>query len=56
MLYVDVILPLHLADSYTYAVPSQWGNAVMVGCRVVVQFGAKKMYTGIVLEVHERKP
>lgn len=56
MLYVDVILPLHLADSYTYAVPSQWDNAVMVGCRVVVQFGAKKMYTGIVLEVHERKP
>ena len=56
MLYADVILPLPLADSYTYSVPPQWENAVKRGCRVVVQFGAKKMYTGIVLEVHECKP
>lgn len=56
MLYVDVILPLPLADSYTYSVPPQWENAVKRGCRVVVQLGVKKMYTGVVLEVHDRKP
>ena len=27
-----------------------------VGCRVVVPFGAKKIYTGIVTEVHGRRP
>ena len=56
MLYADVILPLPLADSYTYSVPPQWENAVKRGCRVVVQLGVKKMYTGVVLEVHGRKP
>ena len=56
MLYADVILPLPLADSYTYSVPPQWENAVKRGCRVVVQLGVKKMYTGVVLEVHDRKP
>lgn len=56
MLYADVILPLPLADTYTYSVPLPMEGAVVRGCRVVVQLGAKKMYTGVVLEVHGRVP
>ena len=51
-MFVDVILPLPLADSYTYSVPANLTAAVAVGKRVVVQFGAKKIYTAIIIAVH----
>lgn len=56
MLYADVILPLPLQDTYTYAVPQEMGSGIKRGCRVVVQFGAKKVYTAIVIKVHDQKP
>ena len=56
MLYADVVLPLPLQDTYTYAVPKDMENDIGRGCRVVVQFGAKKVYTAIVIKVHSRKP
>lgn len=56
MLYADVILPLPLQDTYTYAVPQEMESGIKRGCRVVVQFGAKKVYTAIVIKVHDQKP
>lgn len=56
MLYADVILPLPLNDTYTYAIPSDMEGSVQRGCRVVVQFGAKKVYTAIVTKVHDQRP
>ncbi len=52
-MYIDVILPLPLADTYTYSVPPTLTAQLAVGKRVVVQFGAKKIYTGIILDIHE---
>ena len=52
-MFVDVILPLPLADSYTYSVPAHLTSDMAVGKRVVVQFGAKKIYTAIILAVHD---
>ncbi len=54
--YIDVILPLPLHDSFTYALPDGWTGQVKPGCRVVVPFGRKKFYTAIVREVHDRCP
>lgn len=54
--YIDVILPLPLHDSFTYALPDGWADRVKPGCRVVVPFGQKKFYTAIVREVHGRPP
>ena len=54
--YVDVIVPLPIADMYTYSLPAEWEDKVAVGCRVVVPFGRKKYYTAIVAKVHEVKP
>lgn len=56
MIFVDVILPLPLGDPYTYAVPAEFENRVQEGYRVIVQFGSKKIYTGIVKRVHTDKP
>ena len=54
--FVDVILPLPLQASFTYALPLEMDGQVQIGCRVVVSFGRKKFYTGIVRNVHYLKP
>ena len=54
--YVDVILPLPLNGTYTYAVPDDLPLSVEAGCRVVVPFGRKKYYTAIISNVHYCPP
>ena len=54
--FVDVILPLPLAGSFTYRLPASCEVGVQTGSRVVVQFGAKRYYTAIVLRKHEEEP
>ena len=54
--YVDVIVPFPIANYYTYSVPDELDNQIQTGCRVVVQFGAKRFYTAIVANVHYCKP
>jgi primosomal protein N' (replication factor Y) len=56
MKYIDVILPLPLKASFTYAVPVDWSEQIRIGMRVVVPFGKKKMYTAIVSIIHTHKP
>lgn len=56
MKYVDVVVPLPVSGTFTYAVPSEWTDSVRIGMRVVVQFGARKLYTGIITVVHTQEP
>ena len=51
--YIDVILPLPLKGTFTYCTEQE---DLVVGQRVVVQFGVRKLYTAIVKQVHDRKP
>ena len=54
--FVDVILPLPLAGSFTYRLGEAHAAMVQTGSRVVVQFGAKRYYTAIVVRKHEETP
>ena len=45
--FVDVIVPLPIANQYTYSLPQEMEEMVQIGCRVVVPFGKKKFYTAI---------
>ena len=54
--YVDVILSLPLAGRFTYLLPTSCEAEVQTGSRVVVQFGAKRYYTAIVLRKHNDTP
>ena len=56
MTYIDVILPLPLKATFTYAVDDEMAQRVKRGCRVVVPLGKKKHYTGIVDRVHHEAP
>lgn len=54
MQYADVILPVPLEGTFTYAVPA--GTALSVGRRVLVPFGKNKSYLGIVTHLHDTPP
>ena len=56
MNYADLILPLPLQGTFTYAVPAQMQAVVKVGMRVLVPFGRNKTYLGIVARLHDRQP
>ena len=56
MKYVDVIVPLPLGSTFTYAIPDEWDEHIRIGMRVVVPFGKKKMYTAIVSLIHTNPP
>ena len=55
-LFVDVILPLYIAKTYTYRVPAEWNDQVAVGKRVIVQFGRNKIYAGIIHQISTEAP
>ena len=55
-LFADVILPLALADSYTYIIPKDLEDTLKPGFRVIVPFGKNKFYTAIVLRIHQNNP
>ncbi|MCF2594020.1 primosomal protein N' [Bacteroides caecigallinarum] len=54
--YVDVIVPLPIANTFTYSLPESFEDQVEMGCRVVVPFGVKKYYTAIVVKIHYSAP
>ena len=56
MKYAEVILPLPIDGTFTYALPEELEPMLSIGSRVYVQFGRKKYYTGIVESVHSRQP
>lgn len=49
--YADIILPLPLYGAFTYHIPEDMIGKVNVGYRVIVPFGNKKFYTGIVATI-----
>ena len=54
--YVDVLLPLPLANWYTYSLPESLEGQVQTGSRVIVSFGPKKFYTALGANVHYCPP
>lgn len=54
--FVEVILPLALKGELTYRVPFDIQDSVQVGQRAIVQLGKKKLYAGVISEVHNRVP
>jgi primosomal protein N' (replication factor Y) len=55
-LFADLILPLPLAGLFTYSIPWELQKEVAIGKRVVVSFGSKKIYSGIVKNMHSNPP
>jgi primosomal protein N' (replication factor Y) len=56
MYFVEVILPLSLAKTFTYKVSEAEFHFIKNGMRVVVPFGKSKMYTALIIDKHQNEP
>ena len=56
MTFADVVLPLPLAESFTYAVPAAMQGKIGIGFRAIVPFGRQKFYTAVILRLHNHAP
>ena len=56
MYCIDVILPIPLKQTFTYEVNKDEARFLKPGIRVAVPFGKAKIYTGIVLNIHQQTP
>lgn len=56
MYFIEVVLPLSLAQTFTYQVNEAEFYYIKPGFRVAVPFGKTKIYTALVLDVHQNKP
>ncbi len=55
-LFVEIILPLPIRGSFTYRIPQDLIGKAEIGRRAVVQFGKSKIYSGIILNIHDKIP
>ena len=56
MFFVEVILPLSLAKTFTYRVSEAEFHFIKKGMRVAVPFGKSKIYTALVIDMHQNEP
>lgn len=56
MYFIEVVLPLSLANTFTYQINEAEYHFIKPGFRVAVPFGKSKIYTALVLAVHQNKP
>jgi primosomal protein N' (replication factor Y) (superfamily II helicase) len=55
-LFADIALPIPIPKLFTYRVSNEMSATIVVGTRVIVQFGRKKVVTGIVEKLHNSPP
>lgn len=55
-LFTEVVLPLPLHGRFTYRVPEDLRDKVQPGMRAIVQFGARKSFSAVILNVTEEPP
>jgi primosomal protein N' (replication factor Y) len=56
MHFIEVILPLSLPKTFTYSVSETEYHYIKIGMRVAVPFGKNKMYTALVIDIHQNTP
>ncbi len=54
--FVNVILPIPVHKEFTYRVPFEMNDSIIIGGRVIVPFGKSKLLTGIVSKIQETAP
>lgn len=54
--FADILLPIPLERQFTYAIPLDMMDQLQIGIRVAVPFGKSKLYTGLVVRVHQEPP
>lgn len=55
-MYIKVILPIAVDTLYSYSVSKECEESICIGGRVAVELGKRKIYSGIVSEIHNTEP
>jgi primosomal protein N' (replication factor Y) (superfamily II helicase) len=55
-LFAEFVLPVPIPKLFTYRIPAADNQKVKIGQRAIVQFGTKKILTGIIAELHNLPP
>jgi primosomal protein N' (replication factor Y) (superfamily II helicase) len=56
MYFIEVILPLSLSKTFTYSVTEPEFQYIKIGMRVAVPFGKTRIYTSVVINLHQNPP
>ena len=54
--FIDAVLPLALEGSFTYKITQEEAAYLEIGMRVAVPFGKNKIYTALVVGIHNEAP
>ncbi len=54
--FAELLLPVPIDKRFTYRIPYEWNDVVRIGQRVIVQFGDRKILTGVIANLHEEPP
>ena len=54
--FAELLLPVPVPKLFTYRVPFNMNDRVMKGQRAIVQFGDRKILTGVIINLHEQPP
>lgn len=55
-LFAEIILPVPIPRLFTYRIPQSLQDKAITGQRAIVQFGDRKVLTGIIATIHNRPP
>jgi primosomal protein N' (replication factor Y) (superfamily II helicase) len=55
-LFADILLPVPIPKFFTYRIPLHFNTLVKSGQRAIVQFGDRKILTGIIVNLHHEPP
>jgi primosomal protein N' (replication factor Y) len=55
-LFAELLLPVPIPKLFTYRVPFAINESTKAGQRAIVQFGDRKILTGIIITIHETPP
>lgn len=55
-LFAEILLPVPIHKLFTYRIPQSLQESVQVGQRVIVQFGERKILTGVIGKLHHQPP
>jgi primosomal protein N' (replication factor Y) len=54
--YVDVIVPINIKQLLTYVLNDDLHQQCQIGSRVAVPIGKSKLYTAVIVNIHQNKP
>ena len=55
-LFAEMLLPVPIPRLFTYRVPYALNEKISIGQRAIVQFGDRKILTGIIANINDKPP